>query len=692
MTRRKHVSAALATAVFAGPTAPLAAAQLAGGPSAAIAAESPANRAIEIREGGLPLSSGSQGALVSQVQRVLGVSVDGIFGPETDQAVRRFQYASKLQVDGIVGPTTWAALFGGGQGAVGGDAPPQVKQQLAETLRDAGRQLAVQAGATSADNGASIERGWEALGDPTGQKRSTPTRAAKKTADVPKPIDTGRPESADDQSGNSPGRESAGDDSGAGENSDAGDNSQGQDAPAPSAGEEKSGADAPAAPRREPAQTGGGACSSTLSDPVNGTLSSPFGPRWGRMHEGNDISAPTGTAIRAAACGTVTFAGQQSGYGNIVCVNHTTSFATCYAHMSRFAVANGARVRQGQVIGYVGCTGSCTGPHLHFETRINGEAVDPQRYLGGKTKFAATSAGNSPSRTSSATGIGGPDLRMTVAKAKKQSRTISKRLASKGKAVQEVAGPVAQTLAANEVGAAQAGAPAVAAQGAPVNPAAPAPTPAAAPATPVQPAAPATPAAPAAPVQPAATPVAPVQPAAPAAPVQPAVPATPVAPAAPAAPVTPAAAPAPVTPAAPAARSPRLPGHPGCPGSGHTGGTRRTGPGTRARRPGTRRARAGRPGARARRTGARSGRAGRPGARARRTGTRARGRAARVRTAPVEQAAPAPEPVAPAPAPVEQAAPAPEPAAPAPAPVEQAAPAPEPAAPAPAPAAAAPAQ
>ena len=176
MTRRKHVSAALATAVFAGPTAPLAAAQLAGGPSAAIAAESPANRAIEIREGGLPLSSGSQGALVSQVQRVLGVSVDGIFGPETDQAVRRFQYASKLQVDGIVGPTTWAALFGGGQGAVGGDAPPQVKQQLAETLRDAGRQLAVQAGATSADNGASIERGWEALGDPTGQRPSTTTR------------------------------------------------------------------------------------------------------------------------------------------------------------------------------------------------------------------------------------------------------------------------------------------------------------------------------------------------------------------------------------------------------------------------------------------------------------------------------------------------------------------------------------
>ena len=107
---------------------------------------------------------------------------------------------------------------------------------------------------------------------------------------------------------------------------------------------------------------------------MKGTQTSPFGPRWGRNHDGVDIAAPTGTAIRAAACGSVSFAGQQSGYGNIVCITHTSQFSTCYAHMSRFAVTQGAQVRQGQVIGYVGCTGSCTGPHLHFETRVNGQA------------------------------------------------------------------------------------------------------------------------------------------------------------------------------------------------------------------------------------------------------------------------------------------------------------------------------
>ena len=123
--------------------------------------------------------------------------------------------------------------------------------------------------------------------------------------------------------------------------------------------------------------------SSTLTSPVNGTQTSPYGPRWGRNHDGVDIAAPTGTAIRAAACGTVTLAGQQSGYGNMVCITHTSQFSTCYAHMSRFVVTKGQQVRQGQVIGYVGCTGSCTGPHVHFETRVNGQAQDPSRYLNG---------------------------------------------------------------------------------------------------------------------------------------------------------------------------------------------------------------------------------------------------------------------------------------------------------------------
>src|SRR6185436_13884993 len=112
--RRKHVSAALATAVVAGPGTPLAAAQVTSGDlSAAVASESPASRAIEIREGGLPLRAGSQGELVVQVQRALHVDVDGIFGVQTDAAVRSWQQSRGLDVDGIVGLVTWGSLFPG---------------------------------------------------------------------------------------------------------------------------------------------------------------------------------------------------------------------------------------------------------------------------------------------------------------------------------------------------------------------------------------------------------------------------------------------------------------------------------------------------------------------------------------------------------------------------------------------------
>ena len=73
--------------------------------------------------------------------------------------------------------------------------------------------------------------------------------------------------------------------------------------------------------------------------------------------------------------------GSVSGYGNYTCVQHTGSLSTCYAHQSRFGTSQGAGVRQGQVIGYVGCTGHCFGDHLHFETRVNGSPVDPMGYL-----------------------------------------------------------------------------------------------------------------------------------------------------------------------------------------------------------------------------------------------------------------------------------------------------------------------
>ena len=130
---------------------------------------------------------------------------------------------------------------------------------------------------------------------------------------------------------------------------------------------------APAGPIR---QGGGG-----YIWPVNGPVVSPFGMRWGRLHAGVDIAVPAGTPIRAAASGTVAMAGWMGGYGQYTCIQHGGGVATCYAHQSSIGVGSGASVKQGQVIGSVGCTGHCFGDHLHFEVRINGSPVDPMGYL-----------------------------------------------------------------------------------------------------------------------------------------------------------------------------------------------------------------------------------------------------------------------------------------------------------------------
>jgi murein DD-endopeptidase MepM/ murein hydrolase activator NlpD len=115
--------------------------------------------------------------------------------------------------------------------------------------------------------------------------------------------------------------------------------------------------------------------------PVNGPVTSPFGPRWGSFHQGIDIGAPMGTPIAAAAGGTVIYCGWESGYGNLVVIDHGGNLATAYGHQSSIAVSCGQHVEQGQTIGYVGCTGHCFGPHLHFEVRIGGSPVDPLGYL-----------------------------------------------------------------------------------------------------------------------------------------------------------------------------------------------------------------------------------------------------------------------------------------------------------------------
>ena len=120
--------------------------------------------------------------------------------------------------------------------------------------------------------------------------------------------------------------------------------------------------------------------------PVNGPITSPFceARAWESCHPGIDIGVPSGTPIRAAAAGTVVLIQSEAvsgGYGNFTCIQHSGALSTCYAHQQRFAVSMGQHVAQGQVIGYSDCTGRCFGPHLHFETRINGAVVNPLNYL-----------------------------------------------------------------------------------------------------------------------------------------------------------------------------------------------------------------------------------------------------------------------------------------------------------------------
>ncbi|MGM0367216.1 MAG: murein hydrolase activator EnvC family protein [Actinomycetota bacterium] len=115
--------------------------------------------------------------------------------------------------------------------------------------------------------------------------------------------------------------------------------------------------------------------------PTNGKLSSRFGPRGGRFHSGVDIYCSRGTPIIAADSGEVIQTGYHGGYGNFILIYHGGGFATFYAHLDGFAVSGGQPVSKGQTIGYVGTTGWTTGPHLHFEVRINGIAKNPMAHF-----------------------------------------------------------------------------------------------------------------------------------------------------------------------------------------------------------------------------------------------------------------------------------------------------------------------
>jgi murein DD-endopeptidase MepM/ murein hydrolase activator NlpD len=115
--------------------------------------------------------------------------------------------------------------------------------------------------------------------------------------------------------------------------------------------------------------------------PLDGVVTSGFGPRWGRMHTGIDIAAPAGTPIHAAKAGEVIYAGWINGYGNTVIVDHGDGVATLYGHQSRLGSAEGQQLNQGDVLGFVGSTGHSTGNHCHFEIRINTKPVNPRPYL-----------------------------------------------------------------------------------------------------------------------------------------------------------------------------------------------------------------------------------------------------------------------------------------------------------------------
>ena len=115
--------------------------------------------------------------------------------------------------------------------------------------------------------------------------------------------------------------------------------------------------------------------------PVHGILTSGYGWRWGRMHEGIDLAVGNGTPVVASAAGTVIVAGWTGGYGNLVVVDHGNGIATAYGHNTSVTVGPGQSVAQGQLIAYSGNTGHSTGPHVHFEVRLGGAAVDPMGYL-----------------------------------------------------------------------------------------------------------------------------------------------------------------------------------------------------------------------------------------------------------------------------------------------------------------------
>jgi murein DD-endopeptidase MepM/ murein hydrolase activator NlpD len=545
--RQKGVTLAAGAAILASPVlAPIASASSA---RPGVTKTEIAQKAVVSGDTTSLLSYGDTGDAVMAVQHELNIVEDGIFGPQTEEAVKSWQRGQGLAATGIVDARTWASLF-------------QAKVSFYDD-------------SSSSSSGTSSPVSYDGTTEPSatgGPDLSDRVELKDEITDS---------ESAPSPSGSAP--------------SDS----------APSGSTPSTPVETPAT--SSPVTTGGDGCTSDgrIVAPVSGgTVTGAFGEdRGDHAHSGMDIAVPTGTTVRAADCGTISVSGTESGYGEMVCIRHAGETTTCYAHLSERDVSVNEYVQAGQKIGEVGCTGSCTGPHVHFEVRTHGTATNPAPYLSGATTIdgqatTATTAAlpqgqggigdatpaqqaevfgdtggtaapeptkhnqlarpATPTTTTPSAATTTPGVTTTSGAATTPSETTTTPAATTAPSDTSAATTAPSEAPATTPSEPAAAAPAEPAPAAPAQPATSAPT-APAEAAPVAPAEPAE-AAPMAPAEPAeAAPVAPAEPAeaAPVAPAEPAeaapAPAPPeAAPAAPAEPAAPAPAPVEAAPAAPA--------------------------------------------------------------------------------------------------------------------------------------------
>ena len=253
--------------------------------------------------------------------------IDGINGARTKRAVRRYQRAHRLPVDGVAGPRTRRKLGARGRPSFGSRAMSKGDRgwdvaALQWLLRKRGFKPNGTDGGFGANTEAAVRRAQNRYGLATDGVAGSSTINSLKRGRGPR-----RGSSTSQNVSN------------------------------------------PSGPVR-------------FLRPVRGPVTSGFGERWGRMHQGIDFGAPTGTPVGAGGRGTVTFAGWNAGgFGNLVVIQHRLGFQTWYGHLSAVHVSAGQAVAGGSRIGSVGSTGNSTGPHLHFEVRHNGTPVNPAGYL-----------------------------------------------------------------------------------------------------------------------------------------------------------------------------------------------------------------------------------------------------------------------------------------------------------------------